>query len=88
MLINGTFLRKIKEIHAVKVSRREWKYALSRESPLQSNSSIFFVIILVTSCRSSLSLSRFEVAALAVLESRYSLAVFDIKVSIVGEELR
>ena len=68
------------------MSGRERKCVLSRESPLQSNSSMFFVIILVTSCRSSLSLSRFEVAAFAVLESRYSLAVFDIKVSILEKD--
>jgi len=35
---------------------------LSRESPLYSKSSIFFVMTLVTSFRSSFSLSRFAVA--------------------------
>ena len=54
---------------------------LSSESPLHSNSSIFLVIILVTSWRSSFSLSKFELAALAVRVSRYKRAVLDIKVS-------
>ena len=54
----------------------------SSESPLHSSSSIFLVIILVTSCRSSFSLSKLEDAAFAVRVSRYSRAVFDINVSV------
>jgi hypothetical protein len=53
----------------------------SSESPRHNNSSIFFVIILVTSCRSSLSLSRPD-PALAARVSWYSLAVLDMNVSV------
>ena len=53
----------------------------SSESPRHSNSSIFFVIILVTSCRSSLSLSRLD-PAFAARVSWYSLAVLDMNVSV------
>lgn len=38
-------------------------HVLSNESPLQSSSSMFLVMMRVTSCRSSLSLSRWEVPA-------------------------
>src|SRR5216684_4852233 len=53
----------------------------SSESPRHNNSSIFFVIILVTSCRSSLSLSTLD-PPLAARVSWYSLAVLDMNVSI------
>jgi hypothetical protein len=53
----------------------------SSESPRHNNSSIFFVIILVTSCRSSLSLSRLD-PAFAARVSWYSLAVLDMNVSV------
>jgi len=75
---NVTFLRKVVN------TKHAWTGVadvLSRESPLHSSSSIFLVMILVTSCRSSFSLSRPDDAALAVRVSRYSLAVFDINVS-------
>ena len=58
-----------------------WLHVRSSESPRHSNSSIFLVMILVTSWSSSLSLSRFELPAPAVRVSWYSLAVFAIKVS-------
>jgi len=57
------------------------KNLLSSESPRHNNSSIFFVIILVTSCRSSLSLSRLD-PAVAARVSWYSLAVLDMNVSV------
>lgn len=53
----------------------------SSESPRHNNSSMFFVIILVTSCRSSLSLSRPDPAPAARV-SWYSLAVLDMNVSV------
>lgn len=56
-------------------------YLLSSESPRQRSSSIFLVIIRVTSCKSSFSLSRFELAAFAVRVSWYSRAVLLINVS-------
>jgi len=63
---------------------RQAKALLSSESPRQRSSSIFFVIIRVTSCSSSFSLSKFELpAALAALVSRYNRAVFDMNVSLV-----
>ena len=62
---------------------RQAKALLSSESPRQRSSSIFFVIIRVTSCSSSLSLSKFELpAALAALVSLYNRAVFDMNVSL------
>lgn len=71
---------------------RQAKALLSSESPRQRSSSIFFVIIRVTSCSSSLSLSKFELpAALAALVSLYNRAVFDMNVSLaelVNERLR
>jgi hypothetical protein len=74
----GTFLMKDK--NGCKYSGRV--SARSSESPRHKSSSIFFVIILVTSCRSSFNLSRPEpLAAVAVRVSRYSRAVFDMKVS-------
>lgn len=58
------------------------EHVLSSESPLHSNSSMFLVIMRVTSCRSSLSLSRFELpAAFAVRVSWYSRVVLPMKVS-------
>lgn len=58
--------RLVSRIAGRKVSRN----ALSRESPRHNNSSMLFVMILVTSCRSPFSLSKFDsdelVAAVAV----------------------
>lgn len=63
---------------------RQTKALLSSESPRQRSSSIFFVIMRVTSWSSSLSLSKFELPeALAALVSRYKRAVFDMNVSVV-----
>lgn len=52
----------------------------SSESPLHNNSSMFLVMILVTSCSSSFNLSRLDPPA-TLRVSWYSLAVFDINVS-------
>jgi hypothetical protein len=56
-------------------------YARSSESPRQSSSSMFLVMIRVTSCSSLFSVSRAPPPALAVRVSWYNLAVFDMKVS-------
>ena len=65
--------------------------ALSKESPRHNNSSMFLVMILVTSCKSPFSLSRFDsdelAAAVAVRVSWYSRAVFDMNVSEVISQL-
>ena len=78
-LTNATSLWTNRSL-VLKQSIAPGNHALSSESPRHSNSSIFFVMILVTSCRSSLSLSRLE-PALAARVSWYSLAVLDMKVS-------
>ena len=57
------------------------EYTLSSESPRQRSSSMFLVMIRVTSCSSSFSFSIFELAALAVLVSWYRRAVLLINVS-------
>lgn len=57
------------------------KSLLSRESPRHSSSSIFFVIILVTSWRSSFSLSSPELPVAARV-SWYNRAVLDMNVSV------
>ena len=53
----------------------------SSESPLQSSSSMFLVMMRVTSCSSSLSLSNGELLALIFRVSWYSLVVFAMNVS-------
>ena len=64
------------------IVRETTEDALSRESPRHRSSSMFFVIMRVTSCRSSFSLSILEAAALAVRVSWYNLAVLLMKVSV------
>ena len=63
------------------------QHARSSESPLHRSSSMFFVMILVTSCSSPFNVSRFEPVADADAEavrvSLYNRAVFDMKVSVV-----
>jgi hypothetical protein len=73
--------RDIDSLQVHHVSRLRRKHLRSSESPRHNNSSIFFVIILVTSCRSSLTLPRLDPAPVARV-SWYSLAVLDMKVSV------
>ena len=76
-----TFLEARKSLSLHDTWRVHQKHILSSESPRHNNSSMFFVIILVTSCRSSLSLSRLDPAPAARV-SWYSLAVLDMNVSV------
>lgn len=60
----------------------ESQRSLSNESPLHRSSSIFLVMMRVTSCKSLFILSKFDdPAALAARVSWYSRAVLDMKVS-------
>jgi hypothetical protein len=69
-------LRQFKEVQSEEIN------TLSKESPLHSSSSIFLVMILVTSCKSSFNFSSPDAAAFAVRVSWYSRAVFDMNVSV------
>jgi hypothetical protein len=60
----------------------ESPHLLSNESPLHKSSSMFLVMIRVTSCNSLFNLSKFDDPAVSAARvSWYSRAVFDIKVS-------
>lgn len=83
-LINVTFLCDTGALVQRDGASGYWN-VLSRLSPLHRSSSIFFVMILVTSCNSlfkrSMPPELESAAAVAVRVSRYSRAVLDMNVS-------